>query len=160
VCSWRHYVGKPFWRGVLGATAVDFEAVRLLSAWTSLGGVSTEEGGEEGGDGSGTGAAAAAGGDTPAVAGEPAAWTDTIAARAALGRQCKRLIDAGRAHYLSHALHVPCELPASAHGTPGASAAGAAGGAFGSGGGVRLLHYCTQRDSLENALLLASMPVG
>ncbi|KAF0697927.1 Aste57867_11424 [Aphanomyces stellatus] len=99
-CCWDDYVNQAFFLE-MGFTRADFALMVPLSGWATCG-MGTE------------------GDAVETVLG----WSR--AARTALGRQCKRLMDMGRVLYLRHlGLH------------------------------AELVHYCDQAESLENCLLLA-----
>lgn len=152
-CDWRHYVGQGWWRGTLGASPVEFETARMLSSWAVDGGGRAPTAAVPAGPDA-TSASDATGG-TSGVPQPPWHGVD----RMTLGRQCKRLIDAGRAWYLQQTFGL---APAGAGGTETS-----AGSAVGSGdasapaaalgrGSVRLVYYCEASLSPENCLLLAS----
>lgn len=140
LCEWKDYVGRNFWLSELGFSAEDFERVKRFSSWaTGARKKATNEAAE-------AKAAAAVeeradervadiaefdgGGAKQAVASDHLlkAWE-----MVEFGRQCKRLIDAGRLDYVRR------ELP---HLAPGAS----------------LVTYCTEEITPENCLLIAAVP--
>ncbi|EEY68402.1 tRNA guanosine-2'-O-methyltransferase, putative [Phytophthora infestans T30-4] len=100
VCAWEDYVNPEFFRAH-GFKPEEFELLTSMTSWTTCG----------------------MGLEGDAVQHILGISKDE---RAALGRQCKRIIDAGRAAYLAQ-----LQLK------------------------TRLVHYCDTKDSLENCLLLA-----
>lgn len=158
-CSWPAYVGKEWFRDVLGASAVDFEVMRCVAPWINaddnVAAVAKKDcaGTSEGASGDAaagvfslTGAAAAA---TKGESGEL-----TATEKAVLGRMCKRLIDAGRVHFLQNAFNGF---------TAGGSGSESSGSAALSEARARrwrlqprMVHYCDVQHSPENALLLAT----
>lgn len=117
-CSWDAYVGKRFFREVLRASPVDFERMRMLSSWGLL----------------------VAPADMPSdVDAPPAPEVGSVGSRASermsrslmvrLGRQCKSLLDEGRATFLRAC--VPASAPC-------------------------VVSYCAGSESPENMMLLAS----
>ncbi|ETV86023.1 hypothetical protein H257_02511 [Aphanomyces astaci] len=99
-CSWEDYVNPAFFVD-MGFTAAEFKLMVPLSGWATCG--MTMDGGA----------------------------VETVlgfnrADRTRMGRQCKRLLDMGRVHYLRER-----------------------------GVQAQLVHYCDQDESLENCLLLA-----
>lgn len=85
---------------------------------------------------------------------EPAAGVleslDAVA-KECIGRMCKRLLDAGRLHFVQDVMRYLAAMDAST------SAAAAAAVAGGDGGMACLRHYCSVADSPENCALLVSM---
>lgn len=145
-CDWRHYVGRDFFTQSLAATPVEFEAMRMLSSWGVSGPPRPGQHQQQ--------SAATAGEDVAASVGGNDGGID----RALLGRQCKRLIDAGRAWYLarSFGLAPGSGLLRQPHETAAGSTSDAAAAGGGGAGSVRLVHYCPPADSPENCLLLAT----
>lgn len=162
VCTWEAYVGKSWWRDVLGGSACEFEAMRSLTSWAIIGEQEEEtevQGGGAGGE-AGIGIAAA----LPAE-GDPRTGL-TRALRMRIGRLCKRLMDAGRAAFLTaafrtyHPVTAPAQYaaginPPSSGGTSGDSGSGSASDANELRLDVQLRHYCEANLSPENCLLLA-----
>lgn len=144
LCEWEDYVGRRFWLGELGFSSEDFERVKRFSSWAT--GARKKAANEAAEAKAAAPAAPAAeeradervddiaefdgGGDKQAVAGDHLlkAWE-----MVEFGRQCKRLIDAGRLDYVRR------ELP---HLASGAS----------------LVTYCTEEITPENCLLIAAVP--
>ena len=100
VCSWRAYVGKPFWLRVLRATPVDFTAVAALSSGATLAREGGDAEGEEGGGGPG--------GAPPPTSSLGDAGLPLLA-RKRVGVLAKELIEEGRARFLE-ALGGACEV--------------------------------------------------
>ena len=124
-CSWAAYVGKGLVRDVLHAGPVEFEAMRMLSAWGCMPLQPPALPQEV------AAPAATSGSDAlPLTPGSDPVSFDR-AARVALGRRCKSLIDAGRAWFLRE-LHGCCSVK----------------------GTVKVVPYCPGSDSPENMLLL------
>ncbi|DAZ95647.1 TPA: hypothetical protein N0F65_002276 [Lagenidium giganteum] len=105
VCAWEDYVAPEFFTQ-LGFQPEEFDLLRSMTSWATCG--------------------MGLGGDAV----ERVLGISQVD-RAVLGRQCKRILDAGRAAYLR---------------------------SFGLE--TRLVHYCDVQDSLENCLLLAWHPTS
>ena len=128
-CNFEDYVGKAWWREVLEGSAVEFEAAKYLSSWALL-----EEDREGCRGGGGSSSSSGSAGASPALpdagAGQAGEWVLALptALKARIGRAAKRAIDAGRLAFCA---------------------------ASGLGESV-ILHYCSRRVCLENALLLVT----
>jgi len=118
-CTWEDYVGKAFFTDILGATAVEFEVLRLISSWALMGGREKE-----------------VSPDFPRLTKETCfdsihenceEWEHfSRKNRIDIGRAAKRVIDAGRIHFLENTLRLR----------------------------ARQVFYCDQNISPENCLIL------
>ena len=138
LCTWDAFVGKRFFRDALGTGAAEFEALRMLSSWGCMPLHAAPQAAEAGDDTLG-GLLAPTTSDAP-----PPVELDR-AARIALGRRCKSLIDAGRVTFLQRLARLP----------KGAEVAGGGGTAF-----AGMQPYCSGLESPENMLLLLGPPAA
>ena len=133
LCEWQDYVGREFWINELQFSSEDFERVKRFSSWAT--GARRKAADEVAAAVPRVGDA-----DVPALGVASADPVDDAGASDRLleawemvefGRQCKRLIDAGRLHYVRR------ELP---HLAAGAS----------------LVTYCDEEITPENCLIIAA----
>lgn len=140
LCSWDAFVGKRFFREALGSTAAEFEALRMLSSWGCMplhAPPSAAEAEDVTPDRP----------QVPTTSDAPSPLDLDRAARIALGRRCKSLIDAGRVTFLQ----MLARLPREAEGT----GSGCGGQAF-----VGMQPYCSGLESPENMLLILGPPAA
>lgn len=187
-CNWESYVGKAWWRDTLHGTPAEFEGCRVLTSWAIIGAgrPADEKAGQSNAsnenaavesistdvDGAIVGGGDASASSYPMLPADLATrsphlstleWERSLSRqeRIAIGRACKRLIDAGRVNYLRRTFR-----PVGDGGTAGCSMVTAAGSsttpAASTASGpaapdARLVHYCSEDITPENCLLLATV---
>lgn len=117
-CTWEDYVGKAFFTDKLGGTAVEFEVLRLISSWALMGDDETCP-------------------DFPRITKDSCFDSESLneweqfsrSKRIQIGRAAKRIIDAGRIHFLENVLGLR----------------------------ARQVFYCEQSISPENCLIVAKV---